>query len=446
VCDVVPGYRCLSAPEVDPEKIPLAPPPATQPPLAASVHTTRNNDKYIPYLSFTDEPWFLTVNDIQSLPLKAYHFNPLNLIGVLTQRAKIPYIVRDVLTGYDVRNGGIVWGPTETKYVHSRYIGIGYGHLFFVGRELPPYYQLKTEVIAKARYSVFAVDTATGLTTASYSIPQTLYIDNIHKNSLLCMTEVGNAIFVLEGNSLLIFKIEYTNNKLSILPGLSKQGYPVAHQNQGGTDVLDKCSIVSDDAMAYLGVEPSDTKKKLRLIKVNTKGDLVWGAIPANEMASSTIYSRVSTFPNGTSLVGGSAFYIMVDKDGKGVPEKHSGNRYGTFALGINGKDAVSYGTDTYAPQDVAIPKNFNLEPLIHEEYHKIIHFKAKGTGGRIYNMNGVGFINMTKCCFDWEFQDYVDRTFFIDSLMTINYVTTYPTNQYIELQGFNISKAQFGL
>jgi len=199
--------------------------------------------------------------------------------------------------------------------------------------------------------------------------------------------------------------------------------------------------------MGYLGVNPIDPKRRIRLFKVGVDGRMMWGDLPNNEIPpGKTILSRVSVFPNGTAVIGGAAFYMLVDPSGRGVAEIHRGNRYGTFSIGIDGNDAVSYGTDEFAPQDVRVPTGFNFEPIIHEQYHKIVAFKTKGLGGKIYDMSGRSPRELPD---DWEYQDFNDRTFFIDALFTLTYppANLYPRyNMYIELSAINISKTQFGL
>jgi len=118
--------------------------------------------------------------------LKSFQFDPSSLMMILVQRTKIPFIVQDVLTGFDVRDGIRVWGPSETGFVHSRFIGVAFGHLVFIGRDLPPYYSRKTEQITKARYFLFAVNSSSGVVSVSTQLPQTLYTDNTQENSIIC--------------------------------------------------------------------------------------------------------------------------------------------------------------------------------------------------------------------------------------------------------------------
>jgi hypothetical protein len=214
VCGAVPGFACLNQLEVQPSKQDLVPPPQTLTPPAANIAVTRNNDRYFPYNSFSDN-WLDTIPDIQSLPLKSIRFDPENLILMVVQRTKIPYIVQDVFTGLDIRTGGVVWGPSESGRVHSRFVGLGFGHAFYIGRELPTYYVLKTEAISKARYSIFALNTSNGRVTSVQPIPQESYTDNTQENSQICFSEASNAFFIIEDDGLIVYKVDFVNNKVT---------------------------------------------------------------------------------------------------------------------------------------------------------------------------------------------------------------------------------------
>jgi len=199
-------------------------------------------------------------------------------------------------------------------------------------------------------------------------------------------------------------------------------------------------SILDIDSMGYLGVSGG----KVRLIKVDNTGNLKWGSQPNNQAAAG-IYSRISVFPNGTALIGGNGFYMAVDTKGNGEIHTRKGitGRYGTFSIGSDGDDAVSYSGSRYAPMDSIAPLAYQPEPIIHEDTQTFITFKKKGTGGRIYEMDGRRFVNVT---LQWEYVDFSDRCFFKDALFTINYerFQTYPNNQYIQLEGSKVTKDDF--
>jgi hypothetical protein len=323
---------------------------------------------------------------------------------------------------------------------------MGFGQAFFIGRELPPYYILATEAISKARYSIFTVNTSTGKVSSVQNIPQESYTDNTQEDAKFCFSEAGGIIYIVEDDGMIIYNVKLVNNKITYTLTLAKRGFPKAVQLLRGDDKYDECSIVSPTEMVYHGVDASDKAKKIRLFKVDSNGGMVWGNAPNNPLpAGKTITSLVSVFPNGTSIFGGNGYYMVVDKNGNGVARtKVDNGKFGTFAVGADG-DAVSYSGDHFAPQDSLVPTQLHPEPIIHEEYRKIIAFRIKETakGGKVFDMDGR---RNTAIPVDWEFYDYDDRVFFTDALFTLSREKQYPYNKFIEVSAISTQKEDFGI
>jgi hypothetical protein len=441
-CKSAPGGKCQAQFSEQQE---LVPPPKTSAPIASFFPQSRNNDRYFPYTSYS-ENWDSIFADIQSLPLKAMRFDPTNLILMIEQRTTIPYIVIDVLTGLDVRTGDIVWGPTETNRVHSRYLGIWNGHAIYIGRVLPPYYILKTQNIYKdARYEIYAVNTSTGLVTGSTRLPFNQYNDNNQENSQICLSSLGSTIFILEDDSLIIYGIGINNGKVEINLVSNKRGYPKAWQTARGDDTLDTCAILDFDGMGYIGTPPGPDKRE-RLFKVSNSGKMVWGDLPDNFIPNGRqTFSEISAFPNSTALIGGNGFYMSVDSNGKGTIHTNRliTGRYGTFVIGTDSYGVVSYSGNRFAPQDAIAPTNFQPLPIVHEKNNVFIMFAKKGTGGRIYDMDGRRYFKVPLA---WEYIDFDQRTFFDDALFTLSYETIrgYPFNEYLELSSIPLTADDF--
>jgi len=261
----------------------------------------------------------------------------------------------------------------------------------------------------------------------------------------MCFSEASKAFFIIEDDGLIVYNVDVdAKGKILFRLTLAKKGFPKSIELQRGGNTYDKCSILGLNEMGFLGVEPSDRARRTRLFKVDVTGKLVWGNIPPNEVpAGKTVTSLISVFPNGTSIFGGNGYYVIVDKDGRGVlKNKVDNGNFGTFAIGAQDGDAVSYSGDHFGPQESVVLKGLHPEPIIFEEARKIVAFKKTGTGGKIYDMDGRRNIPIPT---DWEFYDYDGRTFFTDALMTLSFEKQYPFNKFIELSAIAIQKEDFG-
>jgi len=398
---------------------PVAPPDA---PLVRSVakvkESTTNNNRYYEYITSLKSKWELNISDIQSLERKNFRFDAPNGIMILEQSMHLPftdrkyYVNPDVLTGIDVRNGHVIWGPTETVFNYaqgfqsSRFIGAALGHLFYIGRIIPPYYSRNQLFpIRQASYSVYAVNTLTGTISFFKRLPGSIYQDNFEKRSQVCFTEFGSSIYIVQDDTIIILGLAVDNS--NSLAGIDllfrKSGYPVAFDNNivpQQSSVVDgfeyqDCAILDQDHFGYLA---KGSDNVIRFHKVRNDGKLIWEGTPNNRMpAGYTLFSKPSVFPNGTTIIGGNTFFVVIDNTGKGnvitLRQSQTTQRFTTFV--INGENAFSYNGFYFAPSNVDGPKGFGTLPtgfgtyIIHEEFQMLVMFKIGSKKSMIFDMNG---------------------------------------------------------
>jgi len=469
ICDAAPGDRCgphVADPALAFQRQPFNPPKKVDQPDNIQFPGTRNNDKYVPYKSTLDAPWYAEIIDIPSLELNSFHFDSVNFIEVVQQSAKAPFIVEDVLSGIDIRTGNVVWGPSVTGHRNSRFIGVAFGFSWFIGRTMPPYYSQVAANFADARYDIYAVNTKNGKVEASRRLAVDSYDErSAQQTSLACMSEQTGYFYTVEEGIINGYGIGLENRDGGVFPYIDLNwrttGNPVYHRNPNppsdatGIPLHDKCTIIGDNFMGYIGDSSRDVGAKQRFHLVNSAdGKRVWGETPNNDLTATghLNYAVASAYRNGTVIITGHAFYTIVDPNGNGRNVALSGDgRAYSFPISLRDEQTtISYDGNFLFRQGlkVDVANDFSHQLILHEKTNSILLFKRNklATGGKIYDV-ATGTLNQNVPSF-WE-GEIDDRIFWEDAVFTISFLDTQTLAQgfsprFIKLTGIPTSKSQF--
>jgi hypothetical protein len=329
---------------------------------------------------------------------------------------------------------------------------------------MPSYYSQVAASFSGSKYDIYAVNTKNGKVEAVKRVNAGSYDERtIQQTSLACMSEQTGFLYTVEEGIISSYGIglEDRNGEVYIELRHEKKGNPVYHRNPApasdatGVAKYDKCTIVGDDLMGYIGDSSREVGNKQRFYLVNSMDGKLVNDKPNNDLTATghLNYAPASAFRNGTVLITGHDFYTIIDANGNGrnFPLVGDGRSY-SFAIsnGAEQKTMAYDGRFLFKENGfkVAVERDMTRNVILHEKFGAVVQFKRvkKAIGGKIYDVD-TGELNRNVPSF-WE-GDADDRVFWEDALFTIAFEDNQLVGQgfsgrFIKLTAIPVKKSQF--